>query len=364
MLRLPLSTAPEMQLYYDNQDPDTRRHSISLDFHISTIIDDDLDVFSIPQLDECQLRELTLAKLVTKLPIHDYVNNFHHLLFEDKSFDKMLVVLGSLSVPCQTPHLAALQNTALQRRYRAWQRDNEATIPRKIRAIQSDILISGTYDSPDGFIDNVVCKALRDVHLPIGMDIVPQLPTDAQHEYARKYIRNQPAEAVYRKLVQYVQFLTIRSYTSTDLLSTSKIREIGSILEKRCLELISADLVDSACLLPAVGSLSCTLGDALDSMKEVSASLEPWVTDEDLQIFRTRCIYLFWCTDWLARYLATPKRGPMMIRDVRRDEIANIREEATYIARLLLRNWVAWGLFVESLPKGGFKVRGLSGYEM
>jgi hypothetical protein len=144
---------------------------------------------------------------------------------------------------------------------------------------------------------------------------------------------------------------------SADLISTSSLRGIGYRIEVTCSELVGVGFVDKASLLPAIGSLASKLGAVLDGTKEVSVSAEPWVTDGDLQVFRTRCLYLFWCADWLARYLASPEKGTLMIRDVSENEMIEMREEATRVARWLLRNWVAWGLFVEELPIGGFTVR-------
>jgi hypothetical protein len=34
------------------------------------------------------------------------------------------------------------------------------------------------------------------------------------------------------------------------------------------------------------------------------------------------------------------------------------------MAKVLLRNWVAWVLFEESMPKGGFNVRLPAGHEV
>ena len=93
-------------------------------------------------------------------------------------------------------------------------------------------------------------------------------------------------------------------------------------------------------------------------------SLEPWVTDEDLLLYCTRSLYLFWCADCLARYPVRLKRGSIMLREVRDVKIVKLREEATHIAKVLLKNWVAWTLFVESLPKGAFNVRLPVGHEV
>ena len=53
-----------------------------------------------------------------------------------------------------------------------------------------------------------------------------------------------------------------------------------------------------------------------------------------------------------------------MLRKVRDVKIVKLREEATHIAKVLLKTWVAWTLFVESLPKGAFNVRLPVGHEV
>jgi hypothetical protein len=46
-----------------------------------------------------------------------------------------------------------------------------------------------------------------------------------------------------------------------------------------------------------------------------------------------------------------------MLSTLDEKQIGNARGEVTIIARMLLRNWLAWALFVEGLPEGGFWVR-------
>lgn len=41
-----------------------------------------------------------------------------------------------------------------------------------------------------------------------------------------------------------------------------------------------------------------------------------------------------------------------MVQEVEDAKLLHIREEATHLAKLLLCNWVAWGLFEEERQKG------------
>jgi hypothetical protein len=69
----------------------------------------------------------------------------------------------------------------------------------------------------------------------------------------------------------------------------------------------------------------------------------------DLQIYRTRCLYLFLCADWLVRYSNEPVRGLYMLPDA--DEVIGEIETNGYcfIAIQLLQNWIAWCLFMKTL---------------
>ncbi|KAF2628142.1 hypothetical protein BU25DRAFT_467476 [Macroventuria anomochaeta] len=343
-------------LWYDCQNTEATRCSISLDFHVNTITNEDLEIFSTPDLIGRQVKEPALSNLITQFPVQDYADAFHRLLFTENSFEPALDMLTLLDVPVQPPQSPGSQDTVMERRYQVWRKANQNSIPAALRGVRDDLPISGIHNNSTGFTKSVCYKALQDVHLSVGMDLVPQSPVDAEREYARRFIRDQPGVSTYRKLVQYEQYMMM-PYTSEDLISTSTIREVGHRLKTRCFELTSVGFIDSSFLLPAIGSLSFTLANALDGEKEVTVASEPWVTDESLQLFRTRSLYLFWCADWLARYLGNPQKGLMMVREVQDAVIVKLREDAVHMARVLLRNWVAWALFVDTLPKGGFRVR-------
>jgi hypothetical protein len=143
------------------------------------------------------------------------------------------------------------------------------------------------------------------------------------------------------------------------LVSTANLQKYAKMLEQRCLELIGIGFTDDAHRLPSMAALVCAVGNAIHGLKEVQVVTDPWIEESDLQVYRTRCLYLFWCADWLVCYLVKPVAGPFMAIDEDRAIAGarNLGKEVRQIATVLLRNWVAWGLFVEGLPQGGFFVR-------
>jgi hypothetical protein len=85
------------------------------------------------------------------------------------------------------------------------------------------------------------------------------------------------------------------------------------MLEQRCLELIGVGFVDDGGHLPSIAALAAAFGEAMNGLKQIQLELEPWVEGADLQVFRTRCLYLFWCAEWLVCYLVKPTPGPYMM---------------------------------------------------
>jgi hypothetical protein len=85
-------------LYYDSEDPGAVRKSITVDFHLNSITDDDLELLSTPsQQQSCS--NLSLSELVTQFPISNYDAHFHDLLFDAASLDTILTKLSSITVP-------------------------------------------------------------------------------------------------------------------------------------------------------------------------------------------------------------------------------------------------------------------------
>ncbi|KAF2125789.1 hypothetical protein P153DRAFT_399929 [Dothidotthia symphoricarpi CBS 119687] len=342
-------------LYYDCQNPGVVRNSITLDFHVNVVTNDDLNMISV---DAVKQDHLNLTQLLTNFPIHDYDAHFHRLLFDPNSlsaiFSKLLSLNISISPPTPPP---TPTKTSLEQRFDAYMKENHACIPPEILDLEHDIPISGNYDSPSSLLDRICLKARRDVHLNLGIDLFPQVPVAEQQEWARKYIRDLPREIIFQRLAQYLQIITQCPFTNNDLVPVRQLKPLASHIEMRCFELISTGFIDDMSLLPSIASFAAAIGSALDGPKEAQVVPDPWIQDADLQIFRTRCLYLFWCADWLARYLVRPVQGAIMTMEVRQQDLAGVRREIILMAQALLRNWLAWGLFVDGLPNRPFIVR-------
>jgi hypothetical protein len=168
-----------------------------------------------------------------------------------------------------------------------------------------------------------------------------------------------PEDLISTRLAYYAPALVDSAYTIRDLTPTANLHKFAKLLERRCLELIGMGFIDGESRLPSMAALACAFGNTINGLKEVQIVAEPWIEDLDLQVYRTRCLYLFWCADWLACYLVKPVTGPLMIinADMAIAGARGIRREVCRMAIVFLRNWVAWSLFVEGLPQGGFFVR-------
>jgi hypothetical protein len=343
-------------LVYDCQNPEAVRHSISLDFHLNTMTNDMLQILQRPKNDELRLSQLTLGDLVTSFAIPDYNSHFHSLLFSRESLGLIIDRLGSIDVR-EPKVFRAPARMSFDQRVKAYKHENHSKIPPAILSTEKDIPISGKYSSTAIFFNQVCFKARRDVHLPLGWDLFPNDTADDGREWARKHLRDSTGERVSQRLAQYSSALIKTPHTIHDLLSTMQLQSLANSIHKRCLELARDGYIDSLSILTSVPSLAFALGAAVNGSKEVDITEEPWVDEADCQIFRTRCWYLFLCADWLVDYLGKPTRGPFMLSTLDEKQIGNARGEVTIIARMLLRNWLAWALFVEGLPEGGFWVR-------
>jgi hypothetical protein len=171
-------------------------------------------------------------------------------------------------------------------------------------------------------------------------------------------IRNLPGDMVCARISRYAGEHTAVPFKEQDLLSVTELRFIATSIETHCLNLVGKGYVDNSCLLPSISLFAAALCTMLGSFKEAGSTPEPWVTALDLQIFRTRCMYLFWCADFLENCYAGPLLGPHMV-DVEGMEGALPMwwSEMKHIAQLLLRNWVVWGFVIDRLPNGNFRVR-------
>jgi hypothetical protein len=345
-------------LYYDCDDPNAIRKSVTMNFHLNTLMDEDVHLLSTQLNNDADKKELSLTELVTDFPIANYSNLFHNTLFSVALVGEIVKRLSTFDIELPP---AATDNTQslLEERFALYKQENIARLPPAVLKMESDIRLVRVYDTSIRFIDTVVDKARRDVHLPIGMNLFPQCPMDRNKEWARKFIRDLPEHLIATRLAEYAPALVNTSYTSNDLLSTAQLHSFARLLEHRYFELIGIGFVDDSSQLCSTASLASALGEVIDGIKEGQLISEPWVDDSDLQIYRTRCLYLFWCADWLVCYLPKPRKGPFMIMEIERAKMGalKMRGEMARVAALLLRNWVAWSLFVDGLPQGGFFVR-------
>jgi hypothetical protein len=344
-------------LYYDCDDPDIIRKSTSVDLHLNTILDEDIQLLDGSSSNAFR-GKLSLTKLVTDFPIAQYATHFHNLLFDSVALNVILTKLGTLDVP-PAPTMPNSGQCLLEERFETYKKDNWAHLPLEVKRMKTDVYLEGTYPTAVSFLDNVVRKARRDVHLPVGVSLFPQSPMDGNWEWARRFIRDLPKDLILTRLAYYAPALVDSAYTTRDLTPTANLHKFAKLLERRCLELIGMGFIDGESRLPSMAAMACAFGNAINGLKEVQIVAEPWIEDLDLQVYRTRCLYLFWCADWLVCYLVKPVTGPFMIinADMAIAGARGIGREVCRMAIVFLRNWVAWSLFVEGLPQGGFFVR-------
>lgn len=339
-------------LAYECQDPTVMRKSISLDLQLDTIDDDINRLLDQEQPDDPQISDLTLLDLLTNFPIPNYNHHFNRLLFSPTSLQTIVEKLLTITITFDAPtHLPPTQTfiSGFQQRFEAHCRENIARIPPQILAMEKDIPISGTHASPYVFISGIITNAMRDSHLPMGADLFPYDAVDESGELARKFFRDQACLVAEPRVAQHAASLTQQPLTARDILSTQQLQNIATMIAARCLELISTGFLDQHNILPSLPSFCSALGNALNGVKETQVTAESQIGDRDFQIYRVRCLYLFWCADWLVDYFGKPVEGPFMLREVSVREMAALREGLVGVARGLLRNWVAWGLFVEGL---------------
>lgn len=342
-------------LFYQCQSSEVTRHSISLDFHLHTTCDEMLELLQVFKKDKSHLEGDDLMKLLTTFPSPQYGDHFQRLLFSPESLEKIFDKLGKIQVPEAHPS-STLQNNFMKQ-IEDYKHENQRQIPRDILCMQQDVLISGTYSSMAIYLQHVICKARRDVHLPLGGDLFPYNAIDKEREYARKYIRDVSAEVVARRLTEYESVLTKFPYTTRDLLSTAQLQGFAVTVENWCQQLCGTGFISPSGILAHLPLLIRALGLALNGKKEVHVNPQPCINEKDLQIYRTRCLYLFWCADWLVDYLGKPIEGPHMLWQDSKEKLVVWRANVEMVASMLLRNWVAWGLFVEGLPKGEMRIR-------
>ncbi|KAF1919187.1 hypothetical protein BDU57DRAFT_491273 [Ampelomyces quisqualis] len=346
-----LYNAKDATLFYQTDKRDAVRNSITLSFHLESA-DDEIRMLIEPAgAVQAEDGPSTLSELVLNNAGPGYSNSFQRLLLSPESLQAITERLSKIRLTPIDPPPASDAHSKLQQQADAYKEDNLAKIPADILAIEHDIIIAGIHPSAENFFGLLCVNARRDVHLPLGWEFLPQDPMDEHRERARKFIRDMPKQAVYARLENYVQAITGSPYSASDLLSTDQLQQLATSIETRAYELLTDGFVDPSHVLNSLPSFVGALGQVLNGEKEWGRFPQMHVTQYDFQVYRTRCLYLFWCADWLAYYNGKTVEGRFMIREVAKEEMDKGRREMVWTARLLVRNWVAWGLFGEALPQ-------------
>jgi hypothetical protein len=185
-------------------------------------------------------------------------------------------------------------------------------------------------------MDVLILKARRDIHLPIGADLIPLSSIEDNRECTRKYIQNMSGGLVKHRFEQYAN-VVFRPYSDQDLLTTIGMQARASFIETIALHTVGLGFVDSTSVLVSLPPFVSTLGRALNGPKYIEMNPNSTITEQDMQIYRTRCLYLFWCADWLVGYLATHTPGPLM-QDDADTEVVQMRGQMALMAKHLLRS--------------------------
>ncbi|KAF2703286.1 hypothetical protein K504DRAFT_418828 [Pleomassaria siparia CBS 279.74] len=344
-------------LYYECENTSATRSSISLDFHVGGIRNEDFEVFGIsPPPTDTELETGTLGRLITNFPVHDYASHFHSLLFSPTSLNTILTALDTIRLPPLPPPLI-IRTAALKTRYDAYQKDNIAHVPPSLSTARETPLL-WNFVSVVAFQHRLCLEMQFDLHRPLGTDLFPRSWADQHRECARTWMRGLPFEDINKHLTPYMSRLSQSPVTKESILSTRVLRWFAGYIERRCLELMSRGLENGNELLYSISALARAIGDAVDGAKEVDVVLEPWIDDTDLWIYRARCAYLFWCAEWAAGIMMLVK----MNDNVDAEDSASVveekeRREMRGVAVSLLGNWMAWAFVVEGLPARPFRVR-------
>jgi hypothetical protein len=332
-------------IFYDCQESDAVRNSISLDFHIETTSNDVLALLENPDRTDIDISSRSLNDLILEFPVRQYGNHFHDRLFSDASLQAILDKLAAIDISPASPSPQLPQQVSL-RRMEAYESENRSRRPLNID-MEHDVRVSGPYPSIAYFVRSLTLKSRRDMHLGLGWDLFPRNTIDENRERARKYLRDMPVELLHRRLELYAEVLLPTTYTACDLLSTEQLQVLSRVIENRCNELIGNGYVDPDLVLNSMAPFAAALGKALNGPKEFQRGMDACADELSCQYYRTRCLYLFWCADWLVNHHNRITPGPFMLFSMNETEMVKSKQEIASVARVLLRNWVAWGLVVE-----------------
>lgn len=341
-------------LMYDRPLPQAERNSIALNFHRHTM-DDDMAALLYPREVFTGSQETSLAKLVTSTPTFKYEEHFHRLLFSPKSVQAIFEMLSAMNID-RPPDLPTNAEGMPKQPEKDYQEDLVRHTPLSVLGLRQDVRMSGPYNRRSVFFENVLLKLRRDLHVGLGRDMIPYEKADDTREVARTFIRDLPDKTINRRFTFHTRTLLDSPFTAKDLATTSQLVDIAKWMELRYLELVATGYIDKSSIMPCIPPFLCALGQAIDGPKLADIMTELWIHKVDLDIIGARCLYLFWCADWLFDYLSRPIKGQCMVSVPKRGEMPKLRKEVEQRAKFLFRNWVAWGIFVEGLPHDSFYV--------
>jgi hypothetical protein len=326
-------------LVYECQEKDAVRHSLSLDFMLQTTDDDVFELFATPEATPTQLAALLLDR-----PIPNYGDYFDRILYGPASLGSIVSKLSQISME---PAPSAANGTLLGKA-NVWHKENNARVPPGI-CLAYDRKICSILMSNADFLYGLSWKAFRDLHIRIGYDMFPQNAIEEFRECARITIRDMSSSKVWERLAYYKSALGTTQFATSHMLPTPQLHDITSKIARKGRELLVSRFIDPTSVLASLPFFANALSKALNGPKQVEVALEFHFNLLDLQIYRTRCLYLFLCADWLAQYSNEPFRGLYMLPDA--DEVIGETETNGHCfnAIQLLQNWIAWCLFMETL---------------
>jgi hypothetical protein len=349
---------------YSSPDPDVVRDSVSFNFQVPGLSNLLSSLWWQDNADRA-LGSMTLTQLLTVFPVCDYASHFHDALFKPQSISTILSKLAKLKLPPVPPPTST--TLSHKQKYRVWENDNQANIPTAVRDSPMPLL-TGLYPTMEPFLENLARIAAKSTHISLGVDMCPlecetlESETKSGGEEARKFMRDLNERDIRRVFTPFIGFFQAKPPKTSDLLPVHTLSGMALRLSKMSLDLSTLESIDPASkrarIILSVSSFTSAIGTALSSPLETTVNPEPWIDDFDLQIFGTRCLYLFYCaqnlTGWLWQFEKECERTGMHEKE---KTVGRERREAVWTANMLVRNWVAWVLFVEGLPQRPFRVR-------
>ncbi|KAL5113257.1 hypothetical protein ACEQ8H_008873 [Pleosporales sp. CAS-2024a] len=273
------------------------------------------------------------------------------LVFGQDSLVAILNKLSTLTVPDAPARPFQSKTSSLLKRQELYNEDNKANIPHSVLNLPVNIrLSSADTSSPADFFLRATFRARRDVHMALGADMMPQNAIEDHRECARRYVRDMPPTLVVRRLGMYANDLCRMPYAPRDMMEPPHLHRLAKIIENFALQVMATGCVDDTFVLISLPCFVNALGGALDG-PNATCTDDPLLIDEvDIQIYQTRCLYLFWCADWLRWYLENMKQGPVPLPTLD-FTVAGVRGTMAMVSRMLLRNWAAWARIAEEVSQ-------------